>query len=299
MKKKIIVKISEGLGNQLFMYANAYAISKKFNLHLSIDPYSGFYKNNLRSYMLDNFNISSDIAPSNWIFSNNYRNFIKKIKIKIDLFKQNKSFFFEKRNKDKTTQYNQFNLNKLNKIFYVDGNFESEKYFIDYRNDLLNIFSLKKKFYNNEYLKIINNYNVVSICVRQHRFSERVNNKFNIESINKSNEFVTSTVDYIYRSIEFIKTKIDKPKFLLWSNDFTGLDKYFSTKDFQYVENSEDKTINDFFLLTQCKNFIVGPSTFNWWGAWLSDKKNKICIRPKNINPSNNKNFWPENWIKI
>jgi hypothetical protein len=299
MKKKIIVKISEGLGNQLFMYANAYAISKKFNLHLNIDPYSGFYKNNLRSYMLDNFNISSDIAPSNWIFSSNYSNFIKKIKIKIDLFKQNKSFFFEKRNKDKTTQYNQFNLNKLNKIFYVDGNFESEKYFIDYRNDLLNIFSLKKKFYNNEYLKVINNYNVVSICVRQHRFSERVNNKFNIESINKSNEFVTSTVDYIYRSIEFIKTKIDKPKFLLWSNDFAGLYKYFPTNEFLYVKNKKDKILNDFFLLTQCKNFIVGPSTFNWWGAWLSDKKNKICIRPKNINPSNNKNFWPENWIKI
>ena len=299
MKKKIIVKISEGLGNQLFMYANAYAISKKFNLHLSIDPYSGFYKNNLRSYMLDNFNISSDIAPSNWIFSSNYRNFIKKIMIKIDLFKQNKSFFFEKKNKDKTTQYNQFNLNKLNKIFYVDGNFESEKYFINYRNDLLNIFSLKKKFYNNEYLKIINNYNVVSICVRQHRFSERVNNKFNIESINKSNEFVASTVDYIYRSIEFIKTKIDKPKFLLWSNDFAGLYKYFPTNEFLYVKNKKDKILNDFFLLTQCKNFIVGPSTFNWWGAWLSDKKNKICIRPKNINPSNNKNFWPENWIKI
>ena len=120
-----------------------------------------------------------------------------------------------------------------------------------------------------------------------------------IESINKSNEFVTSTVDYINRSIEFIKTKIDKPKFLLWSNDFAGLYKYFPTNEFLYVENKKDKILNDFFLLTQCKNFIVGPSTFNWWGAWLSDKKNKICIRPKNINPSNNKNFWPENWIKI
>ena len=32
MNKKIIVKISEGLGNQLFMYANAYAISKNLNL---------------------------------------------------------------------------------------------------------------------------------------------------------------------------------------------------------------------------------------------------------------------------
>ena len=29
MKKKIITKISEGLGNQLFMYACAFALSKK------------------------------------------------------------------------------------------------------------------------------------------------------------------------------------------------------------------------------------------------------------------------------
>ena len=34
MDRIIIAKISEGLGNQLFMYANAYAISKKFDLNL-------------------------------------------------------------------------------------------------------------------------------------------------------------------------------------------------------------------------------------------------------------------------
>ena len=77
MNKKIIAKISEGLGNQLFMYANAYAISKRFNLDLNLDPYSGFYRCNLRSYMLDNFNISATIGPSNWTFSNNYQNLIK------------------------------------------------------------------------------------------------------------------------------------------------------------------------------------------------------------------------------
>ena len=32
MDRMIIAKISEGLGNQLFMYANAYAISKKFDV---------------------------------------------------------------------------------------------------------------------------------------------------------------------------------------------------------------------------------------------------------------------------
>ena len=35
--KKIITRISEGLGNQLFMYANAYALSKKLEYNLYID----------------------------------------------------------------------------------------------------------------------------------------------------------------------------------------------------------------------------------------------------------------------
>ena len=57
--------------------------------------------------------------------------------------------------------------------------------------------------------------------------------------------------------------------------------------------------MQDFFLMTQCKNFIVGPTSFHWWGAWLSNNDNKICVRPQDINPSNNTNFGPDSWIKI
>ena len=97
MDRIIIAKISEGLGNQLFMYANAYAISKKFDYDLCLDPYSGYYKNNIRSFMLNNFNISSKMAPSDWIFSNGYRNLIKKIKIKCEfLKKKNLSYLSQK-----------------------------------------------------------------------------------------------------------------------------------------------------------------------------------------------------------
>ena len=97
MERIIIAKISEGLGNQLFMYANAYAISKKFDLNLCLDPYSGYYNNNLRSFLLNNFNISSKIAPPDWIFSNNYRYLIKKIKIKYDLFKKKNLFYLNQK----------------------------------------------------------------------------------------------------------------------------------------------------------------------------------------------------------
>ena len=144
MDRIIIAKISEGLGNQLFMYANAYTISRKFDLNLCLDPYSGYYKNNIRSYMLNNFNISSKIASSEWIFSNNYRNLIKKIKIKCDFFKNKKSFLFESKDKNKFTKFSSIKLDNFSDQIYVDGNFESEKYFSDYRNDLLNEFSFKK-----------------------------------------------------------------------------------------------------------------------------------------------------------
>ena len=299
MNKIIVAKISEGLGNQLFMYANAYAISKKFNLDLCLDPYSGYYKNNIRSFMLNDFNISSKIAPSDWIFSNNYRKLIKKIKIKYDFFKKKKSFLLESKDNNKLTKFTSIKLDNLDDTFYIDGNFESEKYFLDYRNDLLNEFSLKNNLCNNKYLDVIKKNNVVSISVRQNRYSERINNKYDQYSINRSQDFITKTVDYIYNSIKFIKSKVHNPKFLLWSNDFKGLEKYFPTNEFLYVRNTENKILNDFYLLTKCKYFIVGPSTFSWWGAWLSNSENKICIRPRNINPSNNVDFWPESWISI
>lgn len=44
MNNKIIVRIAEGLGNQIFMYANGYALSKKINYELLIDNESGYLK---------------------------------------------------------------------------------------------------------------------------------------------------------------------------------------------------------------------------------------------------------------
>ena len=60
IKKKIVVRIAEGLGNQLFMYANAYALSQTYNYELLIDNTSGYFqtKNKIRNYELDNFLIS-------------------------------------------------------------------------------------------------------------------------------------------------------------------------------------------------------------------------------------------------
>ena len=302
MKKKIITKISEGLGNQLFMYANSYSLCKKNNFDHYIDTLSGYYqKKHIYDFVLDRFSISALKASKEFSFENPYKNLLKRILIFIDKFSKNKKFYFEKKDSNKVSEYSPLNLDKAYNHFFIDGNFESEKYFIDYRNDLLNEFDIKNKdqFSDNKYLDIIKKHNVVSICVRQNRFSERVNNKFSSENLNKSLLFVKETINYINKAIEYFNKRIDNPKYLIWSNDFDNLDKYFDTKKFIFVINSEDKVLTDFFLLTQCRYFIVGPSTFHWWGAWLSNFDDKICVRPNNLNPSNNKDFWPEKWTII
>jgi hypothetical protein len=303
MKNKLIVRIAEGLGNQLFMYAHAFALSKKINFDLLVDNESAYFKDkDIRKYLLNEFNISSPICSDKYKYTSYPKDLIRKLFINIDKIKSKKSFLIETKNKNKLTNYyNNVNNINLNKNLFVEGYFETEKYFKDFRSLLVNELKLinSNLLKNNIFYNEIQLDNVVSICVRQKRFSERVSNTDNIESINKSEQFTKDTIDYIKKAEKFIETKILNPNYYIWSNDFHNLKEYFPHNKYKFVDNSNNKTISDFFLLTKCKNFIVGPTTFHWWGAWLSESNNKICIRPKNLNPSNNIDFWPDDWISI
>ena len=302
MKKKLVVKISEGLGNQLFMYANAFSLKEKYQLDLFIDQYSGYYnKKSVSNFLLNNFNISSKYALNKYTFASNRRNLLKKFLLFFDKFTNQKKFIFEIKNPDKSTFFSQIDLKKTKNLCFLDGNFESEKYFVDYRNKILKEFTLNNiyEFTNNKYLKLIKTKNVVSICIRQNRYSERINNRKDKNSIDKSHFFLNAQLEYIKDAIKYFKDKIDNPIFLVWSNDFSNLNNYFSKEEFIFVINNENKILSDFYLLTQCKYFIIAPSTFSWWGAWLSNVDDKICVRPKKLNNSNNIDFWPDRWIAI
>ena len=101
--------------------------------------------------------------------------------------------------------------------------------------------------------------------------------------------------------MKIFKQKIPNAKFFLWSNSYNDLSKYLPTNELNIV--STNKTDLDFFLMTQAKHFIVVPSSFNWWGCWLSENQEKIVFRPSNSIFSNYKinniDFWPKNWIEI
>ena len=61
----------------------------------------------------------------------------------------------------------------------------------------------------------------------------------------------------------------------------------------------------DFYLFSLCKNFIVGPSTFHWWGAWLNNNEEKVVIAPTEWHPLHKKRKFSdkdiicEDWIRV
>ena len=161
---------------------------------------------------------------------------------------------------------------------------------------MINEFKIKNDCIDlkNHLIKDLKHNESVSICIRQNRFSEgKTTDK------KKSSQFTKDTIDYINRAVSFFKKRINNPKFFVWSDDFSNLNEYFNDNEFTFIKNFNNKILNDFYLFQFSKHFIVGPTTFHWWGAWLNENPNKICLYPSNINPSNNTDFWPENWISV
>ncbi len=308
MEKKLIVEIAEGLGNQLFMYSHAYSLSKKLGFKLQIDNTSGYFKkkNRLRNhqkYMLDHLNVEQNLASSNCKYDSVLKRCKKKLDLLIDKFNTKKKFLIEKKikidGKKIAKSINSSDYNNLSNSIYIQGNFEDYNYFDSLRDDLIKMYKPLNchLLENNEIINKLVSTNSVSIHIRQNKFTEQPHEQNNKYKVYKSKIYIDNLIEYVNRSVNFFEKETVNPVFYIWSNDFSNLEKYFNKNKFIYVSGND--AINDFNLFSYAKHFIVGGSTFHWWGAYLNENPGKICVCPSNINPSGNSNFYPTHWKRI
>jgi hypothetical protein len=311
--RNIITRISNELGNQMFMYASSLGISKKINRTLLLDNKSAYLSSkNISKYGLNNFNLTTEVAPNNLKFLGPTGYLKRKFLKKIDNLLTNKKFYIEKKDSNKITKFDDKLLDKkfADTVFF-EGYFETEKYFSEIKDLILKEFNFidQIKYMKSPYFYDLSSSNSVSICLRQNRFSEGKGKVFNIKSSEKSTNFTKEQIIFINKSINFFKNRIDNPKFFLWSNDFKNIKPNQFNEKIILVNHDEkfypdiDKRCLDLFLISVCKNHIVIPSSFNWWGAWLSPNLDKIILRPSNnffsLFKVNNKDLWPSDWIEI
>jgi len=289
----IIVRLKGGMGNQMFQYTLGRALSLKYNVPLKLDlsflsittPRLNL---TLRNYDLDVFNIKADIVPlRNICFTDRlFKGLSGKIFESLRLLSFSKGV-------EHSFCFNPYVLN-IGPNGYLDGYWQSPKYFEGIEDIIREDFTFKNKFSDKiiklgEEIKSCN-----SLCVHVRR-GDYVGNK-NHEIVGK---------EYYNKAIEKMKTLTKIDKIYVFSDDIKWCEENMNFEFPTMFVNKQytgEKNEGHLFLMTQCKNFIIPNSTFSWWGAWLSDNKNKVVIVPKKWFPFmifNKDDIVLKEWIRI
>jgi len=267
----IIVKLIGGLGNQMFQYATGRALAYSLDLPLKLDI-SFFSNSSNRKFMLHNFNISAQYATLEEIKRVKMRNYPLPIQKLISTFrkiKKENTLYIKEGNRS-------LDVNQLKgyDIIYLNGYWQSEKYFRHIESIIQSEFTLKSKtdLINQQYLEDILSSNSVSIHIRRGDY---------ISNPKANQKYILCTLDYYQKAIDFISERVDNPKFYIFSDD---LQWAISNLQIQYpaffILHNIQKEYEDLRLMVSCKHHIIANSSFSWWGAWLGNYSEKITIAP-------------------
>jgi hypothetical protein len=282
----IIVKITGGLGNQLFQYALGRALSLKLECELVLDI-SFYPQQTLRKYELDKFNVKARLATDQEVRKAGAGNhFIARIIRKLGLI----SILYPNYIKERESVKYVKEIDECKLGFYLDGYWQNPKYFELYKRQLCEDFvpveDISKQAI--EWLKKIKETNSISLHVRRGDY---------VQNVHTNSVHGTCSLNYYRDAIEHIQQKIDFPVFYIFSDDMHWCkDNIDFINNVNFVDDT-NTAIDDLMLMKNCKANIIANSTFSWWAAWLSN--NEITIYPKawfNEAPSNLVSLFPVNW---
>lgn len=263
-----------GLGNQFFIYACARAISLKTKSELSIDTKSFFVK--------DKFSRQSYLEKTNAIFKPKIKIFsfliarMSSIFPETDKILRHLGFFFQT---SKPFIFSKIELNRKNNVSMF-GYWQNELYFKPFKNIIKNELTPKIKL-SGQSKKILNNIKTTnSICLHLRR-NHNVNSKGEI--VSERNKWILPNT-YYEKAIPLISALVQKPRFFIFADQFEHMSFYKKIKHCSSIvkiaRKNKDSDYEEFYLMNQCKHFIISNSTFSWWAAWLNKDNNKIVISP-------------------
>lgn len=291
----IIIKLQGGLGNQMFQYAlgRALSLSKKTGLafdvrtleHSIIRPYA------LGAFVLDqNFADKKDVErlarfkrrSGTDISSRLYNFFIARW----DKYANEKQFHFDS------------DIWSVSNDAYIDGYWNTEKYFKDIRPTILADFKVKAPSAgkNKEAAEDIRGSEAVSVHIRRGDYAN-----------DPKTNAVHGTLDgtYYSKAFELIGEKVENPQLFVFSDDIGWVRKNISLPfPATYVDWNGDAPFEDIRLMSLCKHHIIANSTFSWWGAWLAENPGKIVVAParwfnNQKKSTDTKDVLPDSWIKL
>ena len=293
----VIVRLNGGIGNQMFQYAAARRVAWVNNTRLFLDlswfQESGWWTR--RKYELDAFRIVGDAVSSDDLkaFKSKRQNaFFRRLPLilKKRIFHTHQTHIIEK-------SYD-FDLDILNLCdnVYLEGHWQSEKYFSDIESVIRREFSFRDDPSGpiRRILEHIASCEAVSVHIRRGDYV----------TLPEANTFHGLCPSAYYRSaVDQISRQVGNPVFFVFSDDIVwareNLSLGFETHFMDH--NGPERGDEDLRLMSACRHHIIANSSFSWWGAWLCSNPQKIVCAPRkwfnrDIDTPDN---LPASWIRL
>lgn len=295
-----IIRMSGGLGNQMFQYALYKKLTSQ-GKEVKFDDINEYRNEKARPIMLSVFSITYPRATWDEItaFTDGSMELRKRLKRKIfgrAAIEYEEQGFFD----PKVLGFDSM---------YLKGSFQSEKYFEDIKDEIKALY----QFPDIENMHLPEKlYQVTRQCLEGIESCEAVGlHMYRSDSRTDSELFEgICTEKYYEGAVRFMLDKVPDAKFYIFSNEpkwvknwvdnlvnsqiqeeMSKIDIERLRQNFVMVEaNTEYTGYLDMLLMSKCKHNIISNSSFSWWSSWLNNNPDKVVIAPdrwKNDTESN------------
>lgn len=274
----IVVKITDGLGNQMFQYAYARALQKRMyqKVYLDISDINNQRNEQARKrgwlqlcdkreYQLDHFLISlPEINAERLLkYSNEFSE-------KGKFFRYCKELRLLPSVYLKEIDCGEDGLRFTNyQNYYVEGNFFNKCHYEGIECILRQEFRLKDELHiPDEIDQILKSRNTVSLHIRRGDFLKVGRN--------------ISEGDYYIKAIDYMRNHVEDPFLLIFSDDMEWVKNHMKFyMDHLLISEYDFGDYEELTLMSMCKHNITANSTFSYWGAWLNSNEEKIVTVPR------------------
>lgn len=177
-------------------------------------------------------------------------------------------------------------------VEYYDGYWQSQEYFAEVKEKVRSAFSFPAlSGRNREFVSSLSGENTVSVHVRRGDYLQHQDAYVNL-----------SATDYYESAVRYIKERVENPVFVVFSDDISWCREHLLTGEKAlFVDwNRGKEAWKDMQLMRLCRHNIIANSSFSWWGAFLNDHPEKIVIAPKRFYTKlDTKHLVPKEWIRV
>lgn len=286
----IVLFLKDGFGNQLFEYAFARRLSQMYGDRIVINRIY-FRRKNDRSCQLEKLALPPDVSYSGKIMSLLYLVLLelrlllslgpKFFLIHKDQERFNETFggslaIFSRCQKQglylSTSPYQYYDsfIPSPGRIKLVFGNFEHSSFVKDCRDTLRKELTLKSDLDVSRFVDAGES----DVCVHVRR-GDYLNPQW--KSLNVCGR------EYFEKAMEHITAVHPEARFYIFSNTDEDIDwireNYCFKGNVKYMKTGLND-VEDFFVMSACRHFILSNSTYSWWAYFLSSGESQLVLAP-------------------